>query len=256
MAKRDIPEINAGSMADIAFLLLIFWLVTTTMDRDMGLKLTLPKKLPPCKDCPKVRERNVLKIAVNGLDQLLIEDEEAEVEDVASWVERFYDPENTESNMPERYLVDETSIRDTLAALDLHIKALDQITDGRERAKKETKLNKAKKEWLKNEAAFNAMEKTAFYCLSKRAVIRYESNNGTTFEVYFQVLDQIKGVLRDRRNDFAMDKWGITYDEMMKLYEEMMAAYKNEGAAVKKKTDTHRMADANKAFAHFAWGKR
>ncbi len=41
-----------------------------------------------------------------------------------------------------------------------------------------------------------------------------------------------------------------------KLFEEMFAAYNNEGSAVKKKNDTHRMADANKAFAHFSWGKK
>lgn len=38
-----------------------------------------------------------------------------------------------------------------------------------------------------------------------------------------------------------------------KLAEELIAASKNEGAAIKKKLDTHRMAEANKAFAHFAW---
>jgi small subunit ribosomal protein S7 len=41
-----------------------------------------------------------------------------------------------------------------------------------------------------------------------------------------------------------------------KLAEEFVNAYKNEGNAVKKKADVHRMADANRAFAHFAWGRR
>ena len=45
MAKRDIPEINAGSMADIAFLLLLFFLVTTTMDKDQAYIRNIPKKL-------------------------------------------------------------------------------------------------------------------------------------------------------------------------------------------------------------------
>ena len=54
-------------------------------------------------------------------------------------------------------------------------------------------------------------------CISKRAVIRYESNNGTTFETYFEVLDQIKGVLKRLRNDFSMSAFGMTYDQMEKL---------------------------------------
>jgi len=73
MAKRSAPEINAGSMADIAFLLLIFFLVTTTMDIDTG----ITRKLPPPIDNPEenidVKDRNVLKILVNSHDMLLVD---------------------------------------------------------------------------------------------------------------------------------------------------------------------------------------
>lgn len=73
MAKRKAPEINAGSMADIAFLLLIFFLVTTTMDIDTG----ITRKLPPPIDNPDenidVKYRNVLKILVNSHDMLLVD---------------------------------------------------------------------------------------------------------------------------------------------------------------------------------------
>lgn len=64
MAKRDIPEINAGSMADIAFLLLIFFLVTTTMDRDQAYIRRIPKKIDVI-DPPKVQQRNIFLIQVN-----------------------------------------------------------------------------------------------------------------------------------------------------------------------------------------------
>ncbi len=74
MAKRVLKEINAGSMADIAFLLLIFFLVATTMEVDGGIARKLPQKQPP--NAPKppiIKDRNVLQIAINRNDALLVE---------------------------------------------------------------------------------------------------------------------------------------------------------------------------------------
>ena len=59
MARRSAPEVNAGSMADIAFLLLIFFLVTTTIETDSGIN----RKLPPTdeiEDPPIIKERNII----------------------------------------------------------------------------------------------------------------------------------------------------------------------------------------------------
>lgn len=73
---KKIPEINAGSMADIAFLLLIFFLVTTTMDADKGIN----RKLPPWdpdrpKDENPIKEKNIFTVLINSNNQLLVEDE-------------------------------------------------------------------------------------------------------------------------------------------------------------------------------------
>jgi biopolymer transport protein ExbD len=92
MAKRSVPEINAGSMADIAFLLLIFFLVTTTMDVDKGLN----RKLPPWDDNPvketsTIKEKNVFVVLVNGQDQLLVEDEYMDVRDLRQAAKEFID---------------------------------------------------------------------------------------------------------------------------------------------------------------------
>lgn len=72
---RGIPEVNAGSMADIAFLLLVFFLVTTTMDIPTGLQVALPPitNEPPPES--KQRKREVLEVLVNAADQLLVEKE-------------------------------------------------------------------------------------------------------------------------------------------------------------------------------------
>ena len=70
MAKRAAPEVNAGSMADIAFLLLIFFLVTTTIEIDSGLN----RKLPPIEETepPIIKERNIFQLTVNRNNQLLL----------------------------------------------------------------------------------------------------------------------------------------------------------------------------------------
>ena len=63
MAKTP-PEINAGSMADIAFLLLVFFLVTTTMDSDFGLSRKLPPPLEDDQEIIDIKQRNVLTVLV------------------------------------------------------------------------------------------------------------------------------------------------------------------------------------------------
>ncbi|PKG43557.1 ExbD/TolR family protein [Psychroflexus sp. MES1-P1E] len=75
MAKRAAPEVNAGSMADIAFLLLIFFLVTTTIETDSG----ITRKLPPIDDeqeePPILKQRNIFVVLVNSNGGLFVEDE-------------------------------------------------------------------------------------------------------------------------------------------------------------------------------------
>jgi len=73
MARRSTPEINAGSMADIAFLLLIFFLVTTTMDVDTGISRKLPEKQDPNVVPPVLKEKNVFEVNVNRNDEILVE---------------------------------------------------------------------------------------------------------------------------------------------------------------------------------------
>lgn len=69
--RRKMPELNAGSMADIAFLLLIFFLVVTTIAEDKGIPVILPEYYEG--EPGKVADRNVLKILVNADDEVLVE---------------------------------------------------------------------------------------------------------------------------------------------------------------------------------------
>jgi len=90
MARRKSPEVNAGSMADIAFLLLIFFLVTTTIETDSGIN----RKLPPMEDQidpPIIRQKNIFTVVVNKNNQLLVEEELTEIKDLRNLAIEFLD---------------------------------------------------------------------------------------------------------------------------------------------------------------------
>jgi len=75
---------------------------------------------------------------------------------------------------------------------------------------------------------------------------------GATYQVPIEVRQE-RGTSIALRwiRDFAMNKKGRSMKE--KLADEIIAAYKGEGSAIKKRDDTHKMAESNKAFAHFRW---
>ncbi len=86
--KRAKPEINSSSMADIAFLLLIFFLVTTTIANDKGILMQLPPKPDDMEDIDiKIKEHNLFKVYVNSADRLLVEGEPmSEVTEISDMV--------------------------------------------------------------------------------------------------------------------------------------------------------------------------
>lgn len=90
MRRHGTQEVNAGSMADIAFLLLIFFLITTTLEADSGIN----RKLPPIVDTPSnitFKERNVLKVQINKDKQILMNEELIDVKSVKKRIITFLD---------------------------------------------------------------------------------------------------------------------------------------------------------------------
>lgn len=82
-------EINAGSMADIAFLLLIFFLVTTTIAEDKGILVKLPPWSDEKPDITQLKERNVYSVLVNAQNQLLVRGEPMEIDDLMDNAKEF-----------------------------------------------------------------------------------------------------------------------------------------------------------------------
>ena len=102
---RPSGEFNAAPMADIAFLLLIFFLVATTFDVDTGIM----RKLPPIPDeqqrkqqeNKQIKDRNVFEVLINSSDQLLVEGEGMDISNLRENAKEFIANPNNESDLPE-----------------------------------------------------------------------------------------------------------------------------------------------------------
>jgi biopolymer transport protein ExbD len=103
--SKGVPEVNAGSMADIAFLLLIFFLVATTMDVDTGLARMLPPWQPELIDKPpEIKERNIFIVLINSQDRLLVENEWGDVRVLRKQAKEFIANPYDKETLPEKEL--------------------------------------------------------------------------------------------------------------------------------------------------------
>lgn len=102
--KREVPEINSSSTADMAFILLLFFLLTTSMDTDRGLARRLPE--PPQENQKKedvdIKERNILQVFVNFQDQLMVGDSYLSVEQLRDKAKEFIANPNDDEKLPEK----------------------------------------------------------------------------------------------------------------------------------------------------------
>lgn len=153
--KRTSNEVNAGSMADIAFLLLIFFLMTTTIASDKGLAIQLPPKVPPDEQQDvEIQERNIFKILVNSRDNMLVENEP--FEDMSKL-----------RNMVKEFVLNFGNPSEEASAfynsMPSQLKAL-------------SKQDPASSDFP-----------------NKPAVVSFKTDRGTSYEKYIDVLDEIQG---------------------------------------------------------------
>ena len=104
MAKK-IPQINASSMADISFLLLIFFLVTTSMDVNQGLARRLPPPIPPDQkvEDTDINKRNLFVVKINWENKLLVQGQELDVRQLRAKAKEFILNANDDANMPKLF---------------------------------------------------------------------------------------------------------------------------------------------------------
>lgn len=126
--ERESAEINGSSMADIAFLLLIFFLVTTTINVDTGIGMVLPPPLDPTEEPPPVRERNLMKILVNETGLIMMDEEPTPITEVQNkLIEFIKNPEASEelAISPQAAIVSLKTVRQT--PYRIYIDMLDEV---------------------------------------------------------------------------------------------------------------------------------
>jgi biopolymer transport protein ExbD len=173
---RETPEVNGGSLADIAFLLLIFFLVTTTMDIDTGITRLLPPE--PEKDQEtevRVNKRNVLVVLLNRSDRLMVGGEEMDrlaLKDKT--IEFFTNPLNSET-LPE---MEDTEIQFPPGSSPL------LPPDGIWRGK------------------------------VSKGVISLQNDRSTTYGKYLQVQNELVAAVNQLRNEFCNLYFDMDYEEL------------------------------------------
>ena len=143
-SNRSIPEINAGSMADIAFLLLIFFLVTTTMDVDTG----IARKLPVLDEEQEIEDmqgndRNIYEVYVNNKDALLVEEQEMDIDNLREGAKEFLNNNGRDpklSDNPEKAIISLQNSRGT--SYEMYIAVQNELTAAYNELRDEAALRK------------------------------------------------------------------------------------------------------------------
>ncbi|PCJ82102.1 MAG: biopolymer transporter ExbD [Flavobacteriales bacterium] len=189
-SRRGLPEINSSSMADIAFLLLVFFLVTTTMDSEWGITRLLP---PPDEDIepPKFHERNVFVVLANANDQLLVEGELLDISNLREKAKEFIvNPQNKE-DLPEKEQV-------TVAIAQQKMAQFKSNPDNRD-------------DYIKWKKRLEAAKVLGEFSASKQ-VISLQNDRGTSYNLYIQVHNELAAAYREVREEFSNQKFGKSYE--------------------------------------------
>lgn len=176
--NRRQPYVNAAPMADIAFLLLIFFLVTTTIASDKGIALMLPVKPDPNQpqNQVKLNDRNLFKILVNSNDNILVEDQP---------------------------LTDISKIRPMIKDFVLNF--------GRPTPEDEqllSTLSPTQQNYINSK-----LRKPDSSDSPEKAIISFKTDRGTSYDVYLQIMDEIMGAY----NDIYSERVGLTNEEFRNL---------------------------------------
>ena len=184
--KRKVPGLNGSSLADISFILLIFFLVTTSMDTDTGLARRLPPPPDPNQqeDDVKVKGRNVFVVSVNMNNEIMY----------------YY---GDEAKRVTKFGVQPSELREI---------AKEFIANPENKANMPAFL-----------PADPPLPVLGAYPITKNHIISVQTDRSTKYEVYFQIQNELMAAYNELRDEFAMAKFGKHYKDLKSESEEELA---------------------------------
>ena len=194
-SKRKVPGINASSTADISFILLIFFLVVTSMNSNFGLQVMLPN--PPeeqQQDEPEIHERNLLKVYVNMDNEIMVTPGKLR-----------------EGERPLMLKVDELEelrdlAKDFITANTPGGKVNDNYPEPKKKMDTITYINDAGIEMHYPNGVSNIVR-------NNQHVITLQTDRSTKYEVYFKVQEVLYSAYNDLREEFAKEVYGVQNPE-------------------------------------------
>ena len=209
MARREGEEISAGSMADIAFLLLIFFIVTTTMELEAGIPQQLAMKVevlnPPEFE---VKKRDVFSISINANDQLRVEDEAHEVEDIGEMIYMYF----TANMYSETDVKEARYLPNTKEAFKKAIKLSElDLVEAPEDIMIQSRLLK----WEKRLMVCETLPDGGYREIHETAVIQVKQKAKTTYGMYIAVVNEVKKIVNKVRDEKCKEIFnGLSYYDL------------------------------------------
>jgi len=174
--KRKVPGLNQSSTADISFILLIFFLVTTSMDTDQGLGRTLPR--PPEDNQPKpeidMNKRDIMRVYINMNDDVMLKTEGNDVT-----LGRGDDIHTQVKEIAKEFIANKDNNRHLPVVTMKRIAALGEEPVG----------------------------------VTEKHVISVQTDRATHYNVYFQVQDALVAAYNELREELAKERFGVSYEQ-------------------------------------------
>jgi len=217
MAKREIPEINAGSMADIAFLLLIFFLVTTTMDKDQAYVRNIPKLIDIPEEIKKIEERNICEIKANNQNQLMFRGNiMQDPDEISEKIIEFYEMNEKVNDVTNNFpLYSRITMAEVEAQLSGAIASAEEVENTENALESIVEFKWAQvAEWEKKKKSLELFGKAELPEIHPDAHIRIVVKTGTKYELFSKIQSETEEAIFTLRDEACKRIFNESYETL------------------------------------------